>query len=376
MGEFLKMKKWITVLSIFLLGVTLGANNLGGIADDDFRQALYKAIDSAAPSLKAAKFGKRSIAVLPMKGDKMNLLPERLRNMLTQMGFVCVVGKEETETLNRIYSEIANSERKDDIMDPATVVKFGKLKNTQLLFSCRILTLSQDSNRIFVELDMNVMEIATGKRVWGGTFACRHYSGKDVRGIVTMDTTLRTLLKKHLASLKTSLTSAGANAKLAKIKNIVVIPVSGDIDRYITGMVIESLSETHFLPEYTDIQTVSQFRYAVKDGSAKTKTVLYGAVRDLHVTNPAKSIAADGKHFALSQQINGEIQLFIEDAGTGTILWSKNINFSEQQTEMQVIPSDPQKYIWIACGVIAALVVLFVMFLIIVKLFAARNNIR
>ncbi len=364
------------MLSILCLGLTLSADNLPGIENDDFRQALYKAIDSALPSLKTARFGKQTIAVLPVKGDTQNLVPERLRNMLTKQGFVCIVGKEETETLNRIYSEIANSERKDDIMDPATLVKFGKLKNTQLLFSCRILTLSQDSNRIFVELEMNVIEIATGKRVWGGTFACRHYSGKDVRGIVTMDTTLRTLLKKHLSTLKESLTSAGSAAKLAKIKNIVVIPLSGDIDRYITGMVIEALSGTHFLPQYTDIPTVSQFRYAVKDGSAKTKTVLYGVVRDLHITAPSKNVAADRKNIAVSQKINGEIQLFIEDAETKTILWSKNVSFSEQQTEMQAIPKDPREYIWIGCGVIAALVVLFVMFLIIVKLFATRNAIR
>ena len=87
------MKKLIAMLSILCLGLTLSADNLPGIENDDFRQALYKAIDSAIPSLKTARFGKQTIAVLPVKGDTQNLVPERLRNMLTKQGFVCIVEK-------------------------------------------------------------------------------------------------------------------------------------------------------------------------------------------------------------------------------------------------------------------------------------------
>ena len=370
------MKKIAVVFSVVLLWGTVWANVSGGISNDNYRQALYKAIDAAVPSLKKAKFGKNPIAVLPMKEDPGNLVTERLRNILTKLGFVSVVGKEETEALNRIYSEIANSEKKEDIFDPSTLVKFGKLKNTRLLMRCRVLNFNQNADRTFVEIDLHVVEIATGKRLWGDTFSYRYYPKKEVRGAVKIDARLRVLLKKNLAGLKKSLAESGVMEKMGAVKKIVVIPVNGDDKGYITDLAIQALSETQYFPERTDIPSISEFRYAVNDKSVDNKIVFYGALRDLQISTPEKKLNSDGK-WVMSKKITGEVQLFIENAENKTVLWSNNFFFSEADEEL--LPPEPRDYrlyLWIAGGVVAVLVLFFVMFLIMVKLFAARNMVR
>ena len=130
------MKKLITVFVLMFTVLSASANSYAFLADDDARQAVYGALDKAIPALKSAPFGNRTIAILPMKAGH-SILAGRLKNMLVQSGFVCVEGKEDP-MWDEILKEIEWDERKDDILDPATVVKFGKLKAAHILMQCEI----------------------------------------------------------------------------------------------------------------------------------------------------------------------------------------------------------------------------------------------
>ena len=68
----------------------------------------------------------RSIAILPTQKEYY-LLSGRLKSMLNKAGFTCIDGKDDP-MLDEILKEIEWSERKSDIIDPSTAVKFGKLK--------------------------------------------------------------------------------------------------------------------------------------------------------------------------------------------------------------------------------------------------------
>ena len=104
--------------------------------------------------------------------------------------------------------------------------------------------------------------------------------------------------------------------------------------------------------------------------------IFYGALRDLQVSTPEKKASADGK-WVMSRKITGELQCFIEDAGSKTILWSDNFSFSETENEpLPPAPRDYREYLWICGGVVAVLVLFFIMFLVVVKLFSARNTVR
>ena len=126
------MKKIITLMILAFAVFTAVANNGNFLANDDARQALYGALDKAENSLRSAPFGKAPVAILPLKAGH-SVLAGRLKNMLVKCGFVCVEGKEDP-MWDEILKEIEWDERKSDILDSRTIVKFGRLKSAKILF--------------------------------------------------------------------------------------------------------------------------------------------------------------------------------------------------------------------------------------------------
>jgi hypothetical protein len=295
--------------------------------DDEVRQAVYNALDQARPVLKSAPFGTRTVAVLPFRGDKSELFVGKLKNMLTECGFKCVEGKEDP-MWNEIIREIAWDERKDDILDPATLIKFGKLKAAQILLYGRVVALDRNDERVYVEIELHAADLKTKRHIWGGTFAARFYRNKDIQGIVVLDDGLKSLLKENFAEVGKSLQSREFSGKLAGIRSVAVIPLAADIDEYITGLAIEALAATSHQPMRPDIPSLTQLRLLARSDKMPADGVLHGAVRDLRRTNhPA--VAVDEKTMRESCTVHAEIQLFLEDPKDGMILWSKTVTIAK-----------------------------------------------
>lgn len=306
--------------------------------DDEVRQAVYEALKQAQTALKSAPFGKKTVAILPLPGDKAGLFTGKLKNQLTELGFVCVEGKEDP-MWNEIIKEVAWDERKDDILDRATLVKFGKLKAAQILLYGKIVALDKNSERIYVEIELHATDLATKRHIWGGTFAARVYKNKEVLGIIALDNELRMLLKKNFGAAKESLLSPEYSGKLGNVKNVAVIPLAGDIDDYMTGLAIEVLTATRHLPKRPQIPSLSQLRAFAKADARPGDAVFYGAVRDLRKTAPVTKVI-DRKTLRETCTVNADIQLFLEDLKTGTILWSKTITLSEKFSEDRAMTPD------------------------------------
>lgn len=368
-----------------------------GIADDDARQAVYGALDQAKTALKSAPFGNRTVAILPVPGDSAGLLSGRLKNMLTELGFVCVEGKEDP-MWNEIIREIAWDERKDDILDPATLVKFGKLKAAQILLYGRIRVLDRNADRVYAEIELHATDLATRRHIWGGSFAFRFYKGGEMQGIISLDNDLRMLLKKSFEEAKKSLQSPETAGKLETVKTVSVIPLAGDIDQYMTGLAIEMLTQTRHLPKSPRIPSLSQMRAAARDGQLEGDAVFYGAVRDLRRTDPVDRPTSD-KKMESSCTIHADIQLFLEDLKSGVILWSKTITLAEnfrterpmtsaelaaaRQTKIDAIPDaikedvvDNWKQYAVIFGIILGAVVLLVLVIVGIKAFSSYHNVR
>ena len=309
-----------------------------GLGDDEVRQAVYGALDQARAALKTAPFGQKTVAILPFPGDRDGLFTGKLKNQLTSLGFICVEGKEDP-MWNEIVKEIAWDERKDDILDPATLVKFGKLKAAQILLYGKVVDIDKNDDRVYVEIELHATDIATKQHIWGGTFAARIYKSKDMQGIISLDGELRALLKKSFAAAKESLLSPEYAGKLGEVRNVTVIPLAGDIDEYMTGIAIEMLTTTRHLPKRPQIPSLSQLRAVAKAESASGDVVFYGAVRDLRKTSPTKK-AVDRKTMRETYTVNADIQLFIEDLKTGTILWSKTITLSDKVSEDRAMTAE------------------------------------
>jgi PBP1b-binding outer membrane lipoprotein LpoB len=318
-------------LLAFILALGLIPLFAQGLGDDDVREAVSEALVQAQSALKSAPFGSKTVAVLPFPGDTSGYLSGKLKNQLTSLGFTCIEGKEDP-MWDEIVKEIAWDERKDDILDADTLVKFGRLKAAQILLYGKIARIERSTERIYVELELHATDLATKQHIWGGSFAARIYKGKDMQGIISLDNNLRMLLKKNFEAAKESLNSPEYAGKLNDVKTIAVLPLAGDIDEYLTGLAVEMLTATRHLPRRPQIPSLSQLRADVKSGSVVGDVVFYGAVRDLNRTK-AETQAVDRKTMQEVSTVHADIQLFIEDLKTGNILWSKTITLAETVTE-------------------------------------------
>ena len=389
------MKKIVVLIFCVLAAFSALANRAAFIADDDARQALYGALDSAYESLKSAPFGKAPIAVLPLKAGH-SILAGRLKNVLVKSGFVCVEGKEDP-MWDEILKEIEWDERKDDILDPETVVRFGKLKAAKIIFQCDVRVLDKNSDRIYAEIELRATDIATKQIIWGGSFAYRHYIGKNIQGIITLDTDLRMLLRKSFAEAQKSITTPQIAGKLDKIKTVIVVPVSGDLDSYITNQATAMLTQTHMMPQNPHVSSLVQIRSAARDGFVKSDAIFYGSLRALHKTKP--TVTQVGKDMVTTQEVFAEMQFFIEDAKNGNILWGDTLSLREPVSSSRAMTAEELKqyrkerfdgisedikedvadnwkyYVKVIAIVLGAVILLGLVFLA-VKAFFSFNNVR
>jgi len=332
------MKKLLSL--IFVLGLLpLFAQNL---ADDDVRQAASDALVQAQKAMKSAPFGNRTVAILPFPGDSAGFFTGKLKNILTDLGFTCIEGKEDP-MWDEIIREVAWDERKSDILDSSTLVKFGQLKAAQILLYGKIAAVDRNAERTYVEIELHATDLKTKQHIWGGSFAARVYKQKDVQGIISLDNNLRMLLKKNFEEAKNSLTLPEYAGKLNHVKSVAVTPLAGDIDEYLTGLAIEMLTATSHLPRHTKILSLAQLRDEAKNDPSVGDAVLYGAVRGLCRTDAKETAAADRKTMLETSTVTADVQLFIEDLKTGNILWSKTVTMSEPVTEERPMTAEERE---------------------------------
>ncbi len=313
------------------------------LSDDNVRQAVSEALGQAQNALKSAPFGKQTVAILPFPGDSAGYFVGKLKNQLTALGFTCIEGKEDP-MWDEIIREVTWDQHKDDILDSTTLVKFGQLKAAQILLYGKVIAVDKSANRTFAEIELHATDLKTKQHIWGGTFAARVYEdGKDVQGIIALDTNLRMLLKKNFEAAKESLTRPESAAKLDNVKSVEVLPLAGDIDEYMTGLAIEMLTETTHLPKRTKNLSPAQLRDEAKaDPSSFGDAVLYGAVRGLCRTK-GTSTTSDRKNMQETSMILADVQLFIEDLKSGNILWSKTVTVSEPVTEERPMTAEERE---------------------------------
>ena len=326
------MKKLLILLFLLLPAAPIQA------MDDDARQALYGALDSVKTSLEQAPFGEKPIAVLPFGKDD-GTVASQIKNLLTQSGYVCVEGKDEP-MWSEILAEIAWDERKDDILDPETIVRFGKLKASKILIYGSVVALSRTPERVYAEIELHATDLETKQHIWGGNFAYRFYKGNDIQGIIVLDPAIRELLKKNFVLAKESLLEPTVAEKLAGMKTVTVIPLAGDIDQYMTGLALENLTQTNHTPKNPQMPSLSQVRSFIRDGQLDTDGIFYGAVRDLS----RRAVPALDTETQNAFEVHADIQLFLENAKNGEVLWSRTITLHEtSMVEKELLQSEKDK---------------------------------
>ncbi|MFZ4395836.1 MAG: hypothetical protein ACOYOU_09455 [Kiritimatiellia bacterium] len=302
---------------LFLLPCAVLAQ--GGF-DENMRQAVQAALSDVSASLKSSAIGDGiSISVLPIARDQGRYVEGLVKNAVTAAGKTYVEAREDP-FWNEIMKEVEFDERKDDILDPATLVKFGKLKASKILIYGVVREASLSGNRVFVEIELHASSIETKQHVWGGVFAKRYYltGDSDIQGLVRFPQEVRETLKRGLG--EQAVASLGRQqAKLSALKTVAYVPLAGDIDQYATFILRDAVSQTSMNPKNLDLRTLGEARQMLRDQPVQADALLYGALRNVQQRAISRTFAST------NIEVTAEVQVCIENVITREILWSDTL---------------------------------------------------
>ena len=284
--------------------------------NSDVRNTLRGVIEEAGQSMRQAGVPTdRTISVLPIVGDEDRFVEGVLKNEITRAGLSYVEGRDDP-IFNEIMAEFEWDERREDMIDPTTIDRFGDLMSTQLLLYGIVREARSTERQIYVELEFHLTSIGTKEHLWGDVFVRRVYLPAAVTGIVDLNPEIRQLLQETFSREAESLR---ANNRLDGIETVVLAPIAGDIDGYIGTLAENLLSQSQVIPARADVATMGEIRRLLRDEPARGDAILSGAARDLSL------ILKETRPLERIYEVNAEVQLRIEEAATGNILWSNTL---------------------------------------------------
>ena len=307
------MKKSLLLSSAIALFLFAFVRPAAAAFPEAVRQSLRLCAEDIQVALAASPLTKNlPLAILPVNGDQDAYVIGLLKNAVTGSGQTCVEGREDP-FWEELVKEIETSDRKSDLLDPATLTRFGKLKSAKLLLYAVVRDTAAGSGSGYAEVEVHVSSIETKQHLWGKVFARRFYNAPDVKGLVDLDSDVREVIRK---SFDKTIAQLQSDPKLQAIHTVAVVPLAGDLDRFITGLVESMVSKTQLAPKQLDSATLGETRSLLRDQPQAADAILYGAVRDL--SRRTLSQRPDRTEI----ETTSAVQLTIQDAKTGNILWS------------------------------------------------------
>ena len=316
------MKMKLLTLVLAVASVSMAYSGID--ADELLNIALKDAVKEAQVSIAASRVpADRPIAILPLGGDGSGPVEGLLKNAVTAAGKTCVEGKEDP-MWGEILKEIAWDEHKEDILDPATLDRLGKLKSAQYLLYGSVRRLAASERYVLVELELHVSCIATKQHVWGGSFVRRHYApGSDSIGALDIPSDVRVALIDGIRAKMSE--SLAKSSRLGAVKRVAILPVAGDVDQYDEGLFRDVLSTSSVTPVNLDVTTRAEAKFALREGPGMADAIAYGALRDLSAKVVGTMPTGEKTYKATM-----ELQLWIENGLTRDIVWSDTVQFDKK----------------------------------------------
>lgn len=127
---------------------------------------------------------------------------------------------------------------------------------------------------------------------------------------------------------------------------------------YVTQRAMDIISRTHMNPKNLDIATLGEARQILRDRPEQADAVLYGALRDLSKRLVREEIMRK------TYEISAELQLAIQSASSGEILWSDTLEHVARIVEAQtaeekaldVTRNYPNLWFYVAGGLVGLIV--------------------
>lgn len=294
-------------------------------SDIQAREALRNAAGQAAAALAAADVaGVKTIALLPLGRDVDGVLAGALKGALSAQKLACVEAKDDP-FFEEIMKQVEWDERQEDMLDEATITRFGKLQSGQLLLYGWVRQYDVSQRRAYAEIELHLSSVETKRHLWGGSFASRAYLDAGDKGIVGLDETSRELLRQIFAAASQSL---AASAKTAALRSVAIVPLAGDVDRYATGLAVGMFSNHPSLsPRDLSVATLAEAVDLLRADPSRADALIYGAVRDL-----SSSLVKEDVFRGNTYRYHAEVQLRIQTA-KGDIVWSDTLPASAEVQE-------------------------------------------
>jgi hypothetical protein len=175
---------------------------------------------------------------------------------------------------------------------------------------------SGGNGRGYAEFEVHVSSIETKQHLWGEVFARRYYDAQLPVGPVDLGPEVRQLVRGAFESLPVSLKAA---PRLKDVRSVLLVPLAGDADRFVSGLAENALTSTPYTPKQLDVRTLAQARALLRDDPKAADAILYGAVRDLS----RKTLKEYPDR--VEYQLSASVQLTIQQSPAGEVLWSQTI---------------------------------------------------
>lgn len=347
---------------IFMLTLCRGALPLKAADEIVLHEAKRQLVAKAEAGLKSAAASHGgAVALLSIVGDDDRYVEGLLKAAATRAGITFVEGTGQP-LFETLLAQASQNLRDKQFLDPATIAEMGKLVSAKTLLY-GMLTVNSSADVVYAELSLHMVEVTTGRHVWGDVFTERHYLGDNVRGIVDLIPEIRQLFDEVAAEAGKSMAEATA---LYKAASVLVVPLAGDLDGYGTGHLVSALSKTSAAPVDLGVKTLSQARMLAEsmDADKKPDALLIGAVRDIARRIESK----DGKGETWRYDV--EIEARIIDMDSNRVLWSDTIGksllvaYAEPSVPDRLmiwLNEKPVRYVYLIGGALAVLFVLAVL---------------
>ena len=285
------------------------------------RKAIALAMSDVVADLRISAIGpKMSVSVLPLDDDAQDVACLALKRAVTDAGKTYVEGKEDP-MWGEILSEMVFDGRWDGVLDPATLVKIGSLKATDVLVYGTVRTRAAAGGGATVELDLHGTDVKTKRHIWGKLFE-RTFVPEAARAPFTDDQreAIAHAIEEVVASLKAS--------KELEDKAISILPIVNDSEEvvysYLKNAVVAAgrrCVEHKDDPMWNEVVAEMVFddrnnglldeATLVRFGSLKaTDVLLYGTLRSCTQTG---------------NRIQVELDLHATDVATKRVLWNTDV---------------------------------------------------
>lgn len=286
---------------------------------DTLRQTIQETVDRFGEELAASAVPSDvPLALLPVVGDRAGYVYSLMKTVITQAGRTLVV-TENDPAWKAMTDQVAWSERKGDILDKETMLKFGAIQGARLLLVAEIRVAQISDRGVLVELDSHVVDGRTARHLWGGVFSRRRYVGAEQPPKVSaLSAAVRNALQTGL--MDKTVASLQGCAALSSYPRIAFVPLSADEDAYASGILREACIKAGLTLVNLDLSSPSEARAVLREKPTnQADAFLYGSVRKLG--EPSVETTPQG----VSTNYTVEWELTVETAGDRLLPYAATI---------------------------------------------------